>query len=859
MKKDYEKIPAAAAWLLKRILPDYDRISLRGDFDEMYFEQKNRKGVLNANIWLLIQMFRSIPNFFKKSLYWSMIMFRNYLKVAFRNLVRQKYYSVINITGLAIGMAVSFLILLWVQDEISFDDFHRNKDDIYRIVISNRDGSGDWAAVSALPLGTTLKQELPEVICSATLSFPSTLMFSNEDKNFNISDGYFADPDFFKIFSFDFIYGDPEEPFRDPRSLVVTREIAERFFGEINPVGKILLANNRAAYTITGVVEDLPLRSHIRFNFIRPFALLEMFGADRTEWSDVSYFTYLQIEENCVIEELESKIDQIVLNHHPDDNNKCFLQPLKDIHLSNKYFYDIAVTGDIKYIYIFSTAALFILIIACINYINLSTAKASRRAKEVGLRKVVGAGRIEIIKQFFSESILYTLIAFLMSLMVVRLSIPGFNTLTGKMFDMNVFDNTGMVFGLSAIAFLTGLLSSSYPALLISSFKPVSVFKGTVLTENRGRSYFRKVMVITQFALSVILIVSTLVVSGQTGYMRNKDLGFNKEQIVYFRLRGGIRASNNAAKEMLLRNESVLDASVIDMLPITLGSGTDGADWEGKNDDEAIQMQVRFVDFDFLKTFDMKINEGRFFSRDFPSDSMSAFVVNQAAVKAMKMESPLGKRFSAFGVEGRIIGVVEDFNFMSLHSRISPLFMLCGGPRTNYMCLKVKSENLSDTINSIESVWDKFSTGFPFEYGFLDERIDNLYRTEMRIGKIFRYFTFLAIFISCLGLFGLTSFMAENRTKEIGVRKVLGASVKNITVSLSKEFLYWVISANILAWPVSYAIMNTWLEGFAYRIDIGWTVYILAGAITLVITFTTTSFQIIKAAIVNPVRSLRYE
>ncbi|MCP4726760.1 MAG: FtsX-like permease family protein [bacterium] len=858
MKENTKKIPRLAAWLIERILPGYDRMSLHGDFDEMYFEKLKEKGVFKAKIWLWSQIFRSTPKFLKKSFYWSAVMFKNYLKVAFRNLIRQKYYSVINIAGLAIGMSVCFLILLWVQDELNFDNFHKNKDNIYRMVIKDRNGSGDWGAVSSLPLGPTLKEELPEVKYSTTITFPGRLMFSYEEKSFYVSDGIFADPDFFRMFSFEFIYGDPEKAFEGPRSLVITRETSEKFFGNENPVGKTLQVNTRASYTITGVLENIPLNSHLRFNFIRPFALLEQFGVDRSRWDDVSYFTYIQLDGDHNIAELESKIDKIVMTHNPDDNNQCFLQKLKDIHLSNKYSYEIAVTGDVKYVYIFSTAALFILIIACINFINLSTARSGKRAKEVGLRKVVGAGRNEIIKQFFGESVLYTLIAFGVTLIFIKISLTGFNSLTGKSFDPGILNASGLVLKLFGIAIITGIISGSYPALLLSSYKPISVFKGEIVHDRKGGSLFRKIMVITQFSLSIILIVGTLIIYEQIDFIRNKDLGIEKDQLVYFSLQGDMRSRPAAAKERLTQNSNILNATVIDNLPVALGSGTDGTDWEGKSDDKSFQVQARFVDHDMLNTFGLEMIEGRFFSKDFPSDSISSFVLNESAVRGMKMDSPVGKRFSAFGVEGRIIGVVNDFHFTSLHKKIPPLFMLLGR-RASYMCLRIKPDNIPETIDQIESVWKDFAGGFPFEYGFLDERIDTMYRSEERIGNIFRYFTFLAIFISCLGLFGLTSYMAESRTKEIGVRKVLGASVRNISMSLSKEFFYWIIAANIVAWPLSYVIMNTWLQGFAYRIEIGWEVFIFAGVLALVITIATTAFQIIKAAVANPVRSLRYE
>ena len=857
MKISHNSQPFLGKKILRTIIPHYEQETLLGDFDEIYLDLLKRKGKLPSLFWYWRQIAILIPSFISNSVYWSVQMIINYFKITWRNVRKHKGYSFINIAGLAIGITASVLLFLWIQDEWSYDRFHTNANELYRILLDPLEASTTHEAVSPPVLAERMKESFPEVVNTVRVSTSGTLLFKQGDKAFYEGEGIFADSTFFEMFSFPFLQGDPATAFTELRSIVITEDMAFKYFGSENPIGKTLNVNNKADYKVTGIIKNVPHNSHLKFNYVRNFALLKDLGVDTDSWGNVSFYTYVQLQKNSTARDVDEKLKTLIEKEDPG-HNLYYLQPLTQIHLRSNFNFDPAVTGNIMYIYIFAAAAIFILFIACINFMNLATARSGTRAKEVGMRKAIGAFRTDIIKQFFGESILLSFFALLFSVIMLTLFLPLFNNLSGKELSLSHSGSIQILMGLIGIALFTGILSGSYPALLLSSFQTVNVIKNSPQFGTKGSS-FRKILVVIQFSLTIIILIGTIVVHDQLSHIRNQNLGYDKDYMVCFRLRGEFGEKLDVAKTELLQNQKILNFTATSSLPTHIGSGTSGAEWEGKPSDVRIQMQLAFVDYGYLNTFRMEMAEGRFFSRDFESDRTEGFVLNEAAIKAMGMDSPVGKRFSAFGKDGTIIGVIKNFNYKSLHSEIEPLILTMDPKRLYYAGIRISSEDIEETIYTLEKTWNKFSAGFPFDYVFLDDRIDNLYRSEQRVGTVFNYFTILVILIACLGLFGLASFTAEQRTKEIGIRKVLGAPVSSILWLLSKEFIKWVLLANIIAWPAAYFIMDKWLENFAYRTNIGMETFFLSAASALAIALVTVSYQCMRAALSNPADSLKYE
>ena len=785
-------------------------------------------------------------------------MFKNYLKIALRNIKRHKGYSFINITGLAIGMACCILMLLWVQDELSYDRFHQNASDIYRVIqdINFADHSTTWAITQG-PLGPSLKKDFPEIINATRITW-RRFRLTYDDDSFDEEVGM-ADGSIFEMFTFPLIKGDPATALSDPHSIVLTEEMAEKYFGNENPVGKIIKADNQYDFKVTGIMKDVPRNSYLQFDVLIPFIFGRELNYTVDQWNNSQFTTYVQLQKGVPSEEVVQKIsDYLYAKPTLEKDARLNLQPLTRIHLYSNYEFDFA-HGDIKYVTIFSVVAFFVLLIACINFMNLTTARSGNRSKEVGMRKVAGAYRSEIVKQFFGESILFAFIALLFAFILVELLLPVFNNLAAKELSMDIPGNLLILLGLICIALLTGIISGSYPALFLSAFQPVRVLKGSLQSGSKG-SAFRKILVVFQFSLTILLIICTAVVFNQLNFMRNKKLGYDKEYMIYMRMRGDMRAKYESVKNELLQNPNILGVTAGSNVP-TYGYYFSNSlwRWEGQDHDEETLMRGVFVDYDYFKTLGMEIVEGRSYSKEFSTDATEAIMVNEEAVKAMGMESPIGKRLTIGDDNFKIIGVVKNYHFRSLRQEIEPLILLYYTKFSRILFARLKSENIPKTIGYMENIWKKFALGYPFNYRFLNEALDRLYRSEQRIGTIFRYFSFLAIFISCLGLFGLASFMAEQRTKEIGIRKVLGATVSNIVLLLSKEFSKWVLVANILAWPVAYYAMHKWLQSYAYRMIITIWPFFFAAFLALVIALMTVSYQAFKAAIANPADALKYE
>ena len=836
-------------------------ISVMGDYEELYSKIAAQKGRVFAWFWFWVQVFMAFPIYMRNALYWGKTMFGNYLKISIRNIRKHKGYSFINIAGLAIGMACCILIFLWVQDEISFDRFHENSDRIYRILSTDHSG-GEIFRSAGVPslLGPTLIEEYPEVVNFARGQVGwSGYNLHLGDKSFMTEKLATVDPSFFEIFRFPFIAGDPETALEDKHSMVLTETLAKKIFGNVDPVGQILQISERD-FKITAVIEDIPADSHLQFDYAFPSINMADFRESKFDsWEYSQFATYIELAPEADAEALTQKIAGIVKTHLLESKKVISLQALKDVHLHSKSIDTWMVVytpqGNITFVYIFTLTAMCILLLACINFMNLATARASTRMKEVGLRKVVGADKKDLIKQFMGEAILFSLLAFLVSILLVKLLLPVFNTLSGKEFALDFSADFRVYLGLLGIVVMTGLLSGSYPALYLSSFRPVSILRSITPLTLKKSGMMRKMLVVGQFTFSIVLIVTTVVIYSQLHFIQAKDLGFDQKNIISFASYGEIGRNYEAVKNELLRNPDIL--SVCQGFPPSQSlRGTTEVDWEGKDPSREFLIHQDTGDYDYLETFGMEMAEGRYYSREFPTDPDN-FVVNETAVKLMELEDPVGKRFTHEGKTGRIIGVLKDYHGGSLHHPIQPkVFTFSNG---FFTFVSFRPGKTSETVEYLEDKWNKFVPGYPFRYGFLDENIANQYETERRIGKIFQYFTVLAIFIASLGLFGLASFMTERRTKEIGIRKVLGAKVLAIIVLLSKEFVKWVLIANLVAWPVAYIISRNWLKGFAYRIDLGLSIFLFSSILALLIAVITVSYQAFKAARANPVKSLRYE
>ncbi len=778
-------------------------------------------------------------------------MFKNYLKIAFRTIRKHKGYSLINILGLSLGMASCILIMLWVQNELSYNKFHKNRDRIYRVYqdYHHAGGISQYSNVPQ-PVGPEIQSTVPEVQF-VTRFLDDDFTFKYEDKIFIEGDVRYIDPSFFNIFSFSFVKGDSEAAFLGPYSIILTEGMAKKYFGQEDPIGKILTADGQYQMKVTGVVKDVPDNSFLRFNFLVPYSHLEATGYDVTNWNSHDCQIYVLLHKNVAHEQVEDKIYGMIQNHAPDSESYLRLQPLKQTRL-----YTLGgELGSMKYVYVFSVIALFILVIACINFMNLATARSTKRAREVGLRKVVGARRIQIIRQFFGESVVLTIVALGFSLFIVEALLPLFNILSEKNLKFDLSGNMAIFASLVGIVLFTGLLSGSYPALFLSSFLPGRVLKSSYRSSSSS-SVLRKILVVFQFSLSIVLIISTTVIYSQLQYIQSKDLGFDKENLIYIGINDRIKENYNAIKNEILQNAHILNMTRTFQLP-SYNRYSAPVEWEGKRPDQNIDFNISLVDPDYLDTLKLELVHGRNFSYEFSTDT-SNYILNEEAVKQMGLEFPIGK-WLEHGDKGEIIGVVKNYHYMPFTYEIQPLILYYNPSYYRYTMLRISGSDVPQTLGFLANIWNKFAPEFPFEYHFLSEDYEQIYRTEHRLGELFRYFTFLAIFISCLGLFGLASFMAEQRTKEIGIRKVLGATVSSVTMLLSKEYTKWVMLANILSWPAAYFAMRKWLQGFAYQVDMSVLTFFLAGVLTLAIALLTVSYQAIKAAVANPVEALRHE
>ncbi len=867
MNKYIDNPPKIAGRILECIIQKEILYGAMGDLEEQFYRIKLERGSFRARLIYWKQIGAALPYFIKNSIIWSIIMLRNYLKITFRNTTRHKGYSFINLAGLAIGMACTLLIMLWVKDELSYDKFHKNGDNIYRIMSYGTKYMIEGFDGTPAPLAPAIKDEVPGIENYARFSDTSKLVFKYEDKVFYETNGLIADPSIFDIFTFPFIKGDINTAFSEPFDFVMTETMSKKYFGQDDPIGKTIEIEGIPAL-VTGVIRDIPKNSHIQFDFLTSFEFINEISGFGTSWGSFNFITYLQLNPDTNIQEINQKITTVAdINNCPQvkDGLGFRLQPLAELHLDSRASYrNYANVGDKKYVYVFSIIAFFVLFIACVNFMNLSTARFTHRAKEVGMRKTVGASRKQLVMQFFGESLLMTLMACVFALVLVFMLLPLFNRVAGKELEL-VLLNAQFALGLGIIIFLTALIAGSYPAIYLSSFMPVNALKGAFKSQGGKGQIFRRILVVTQFSLSIILLIGTMIVFNQLRFLSQTKLGFNKENIVYIPVKENIGKKYDTLKAELLSDPNILAASSQYYLFAEDGPfrSTD-YNWEGREEDQQVDIILNLVDYDFIPMLDIELLEGRNFSKDYGTDLTQAYILNEQAVKEMGIQSPVGKQFSYGKREGTIVGVFKDAHFRSLHMEIEPhvFFMMEDvSQATEYgvVLIKINGEKTKEALAKIQSVWENLNPSSPFEYHFLDQKYDSLYRKEKQIGTILNSFTLFAVIISCLGLFGLASFLTEQRTNEVGIRKVLGASESGIAVLLSKQFIKWVLIANIFAWPAAYFIMNKWLQSFAYRINIGIWMFVLSAVLAVGIALITVSFQAFKAARANPVDSLRYE
>ena len=797
----------------------------------------------------------------------------NYIKVALRSIKRHKGYAFINIAGLAIGMACCLIIMLWVMDEMSFDRFHANRDNLFRVE-QDQYYSGEIYHVNVTPhpMGPGIKAEIPEIKDAARSSYLGTLLLKYEDKAFFEQGGRAVDPSFLTMLSFPLVRGESETALSTPSSLVLTEELALKYFGDEDPLGKVVTVNNEYPFTVTGVLKNIPDNSVLQFDLLVHYDILKAVGMYSDSWGNNSITTLVQLHENASVADVNKKITDVRHSHMVEryrDNpevlaqlsqgqrTQFMLMPITDIYLHG-YFGFGHSPGNIQFVYIFTVIGLFLLLIACINFMNLATARSAKRAKEVGLRKVVGASKKDLIGQFYGESVLMAFIALIFALIMVVLLLPTFNTLTGKSMSLMAALEVRFLVGMLAITLVTGLIAGSYPALFLSSFHPARVLKG-MLRSGGSSGLFRKILVVTQFTLSILLVIGTVVVYKQVKFMRGKGLGYDKEHVIYLPLRGETSRSYETLKQELLRDPQVINVSGTNHQPTHTGSNAGGAEWEGKDPELEVLISTNRVDYDYVETMKIEMVEGRTFSEDFPTDPTSAFLINEELATIMGAESAVGLRFDFQGIDGTVVGVMKNFHFQSVRYAIEPLAFMVSPESVRYVVVRLPAGKIPEGIDSVRAVWQRIIPEYPFDYRFMDEDFDTMYRGDERVGSLLRAFTMIAVIIACLGLFGLASFMAEQRTKEIGVRKILGSTVIGIVVLLSKEFTKWVLLANIIAWPVAYFVMSRWLREFAYRTSLAWWVFLSAGFMALAAALVTVSYQSVKAALANPADSLRYE
>jgi putative ABC transport system permease protein len=855
-----------AVRILRSLLPDEGWDTPCGDFEEYYKSMVSERGSLHARIWYWSQIFKLIPAKLVNSLFWRINMISNYLKLALRNIKRHKIYSIISIMGLAIGMACCILVFLHVHHELSYDRYHQDGDRIFRIAQKIRKEAAelDTARVAA-PLIPVVREGFPEVESAVRFQLATwDSLVEREETKYYEDWVMIAENDIFNVFTIPFIRGNPEKALDRPRTVVITERVAQRYFGHENPIGHTLkLWGNRVE--VTGVIADYPRNTHLKYDLITSLNGFErIWNLDNWGWT--GFYACVKLKPNVEPKIFEEKIHHIADAYAKEkldewgEDFSFYLQPISSIHLHSNLVSEIGSPGSPRDIAIFSIIGMLILLISCINFTNLATARAANRAKEVGVRKVVGAHRTQLTRQFLLESMLASFVSLLLSLLIVALALPFFNMLVGQNFERSDLFKPVLLLFLVGFSVCVGLMAGSYPAFVLSRFMAVKVLKGSRGHNPKG-SLLRKALVVAQFSITIFLVIGTLTVSRQIDFMKNKHLGFDKHQKLI--IPAQMKDRYESVKNEFLNDPSVTGATACWNVPGHLANLIE-ARLVGETDEKTQSMNFYYVDSDFLPEYKIDMIAGRSFQKEVQTDIEDTFILNETAAKAFGFSSPkeaIGKRMyeGGSGGIGTIIGVTRDFHYKGLQTKVEPLVLQWRPDFFSYLSLTVKTENLSQTLSFVEQKWNELQLGGLFTYFFLDEDFNRHYRSEENLGRLYTVLTLLAIFLSCLGLAGLSSFAAEQRTKEIGIRKILGASVSNILALLVREFTKWVFLANLIAWPVAYFIIDKWLQGFAYRTNLAIWIFGFSAAFALFIAVMTVSFQSIRAALTDPVNSLRYE
>ncbi|HAO48076.1 MAG TPA: hypothetical protein DCR35_01475 [Runella sp.] len=783
-------------------------------------------------------------------------MIRSYFTIAFRNLLKNKVYSLINIMGLALGMACSLMIMLWVQDEINMDGFHANGTRLYR-VMENQYYSGKIETYASTPgiLAENITKDIPEIEMASQFLWEEQPLFS-VGNTFDKEKGRYVQGDFLRLFSFPLEKGDAKTALKRPDGVVISKKLAQKYFPNQDPIGKTIKVDNKDAVMVTGVLKELPKNNSIQFDFLMSYDRWQKTNAWSKEWGNNGPRCYVLLAKNASLEKVNAKIKNYIKTKNRDSNVELFLQSFPESYLYSKWDSGKQDGGRIEYVRIFSIVAIVILLIACINFMNLATARSVKRAKEVGVRKVIGAVKGVLVGQFMGEAILITSLSLLISIVLVFVLLPTFNLLTEKELTLN-FTDPRILATLLGLTVFTGLVAGSYPALFMSSLNPVVVLKGS-LKFKPSATYFRKGLVVFQFALSIMLIVGMVIVHEQLDYLQTKNSGYDRENLVYMPLEGDLQTNFSSFKQELQRQPGIKHVTLSQSNPLEVGSSTQGVTWPGKDTTQLLLFAQNAISYDYIQTMGIKLVGGRDFGDQYGMDTTN-YIINEASAKKMGYKDPVGKEMTMWGRKGTIVGLMKDFHYNSLHSTIEPLILRLQPKTENWGVVIVRADagKTKEALANLEKTFKKFNPSFPFKYSFTDQEYAKQYKSEQVVNQLSNFFAFLAIFISCLGLFGLAAFTAEQRTKEIGVRKVLGASVTNLVGMLSAEFIKLVLVATFIAFPIAWYFLKGWLEKYAYRIEIEWWYFALAAIVAVFIALLTVSSQAIRAALMNPVKSLK--
>ena len=788
-------------------------------------------------------------------------MLKHYLIVAIRNIFRNKVFSLITTVGLSIGMATFVLIMLWVLDEMSYDKFHANIDRMYCIIEKQEYSDGQTLHTNNTPFA--LKDELltsyPQVESATRTLWMGDRPMSYDDKVISTGPVAFVDPEFLDVFTFDMISGD-QKSLSEPSKILITEEVAQSFFAELDPVGQTLKMDGQHEFEVGGVIKNISNNSTFNFGVLVPFVQMEkLFGRDLNSWNNNWPRTTIVLKEGADAADFENSIENLC-KENGQENTILFLKAMSDDHL----YSNSGENNRMQYIYLFIAIGAIILIIASVNFVNLSTAKSEERAVEVGVRKVVGANRWSLVHQFFSEKTLLVLLSLLISILLTALLIPLFNDVAGKSLTLNFTENPILFALFGGVGIIAVILSGVYPSLVLSAFKPVRALKSNLFTSRKRGISLRSILVVVQFSLSIVLIVSAFVVISQLNYIKSYNLGYEEENLIYIDLPGQSKQTHEPFSNEILKLPGVIKLTKADKPPFWGGNSSWGYDWEGKDPELMVLICMMQVDRNYFDVLGIPFEGGVTFSERFDNYSLDKVetvdvILNQEAIRRMKMEEPVGKFFGRGDNKGTIVAVTKDFNFESLRSTVEPLVMIPLQGEPNVIITRIQKDNIHETIASIEETWKKINPSSPFSFGFFDDRLESMYRGEVRVSKLFRYFTAVAIFIASLGLLGLSSFSIQRKTKEIGIRKVVGAPVTSILFLLTRDFVRWVLIAFIFACPLAWYSMQQWLENFAYKTSLSWWIFGAAGLLALLVAIFTVSFQTLKASLRNPVDSLRYE